>query len=348
MLNLEELKNLLDSPKKIVIIPHRKPDADALGSCLALWHFLKKKEHNCIVISPTDYPKFLFWMPGHEEVLIYENKNELKAVEYLHEADLIFCLDFSELSRADKMTPALRIAKERGDAKFVLIDHHRGKEDFADFELWDIHAAATAELIFDFMLMLDGKDLIDLDAAACIYAGLVTDTGSFKYPSTSAKTHQIAASLMELGLNTEEIHRAIFDNNSINRIKFLGFALNERLTILPEYRTAFFAISESDLKKFDSQTGDTEGIVNYALSIEGIVLAAFFSQQKHFVKISFRSVGDFAVNEMAAEHFRGGGHKNAAGGQLNASLKKAVQKFKDLLPEYQEKLVGAKNEISNS
>ena len=276
-------------------------------------------------------------MPGHEEVLIYDN-NELKAVEYIHEANLIFCLDFSELSRADKMTPALRIAKERGESKFVLIDHHRGKEDFADFELWDIEAAATAQLIFDFIEMLEGKSLMDKAMAACIYAGLVTDTGSFKYPSTSAKTHQIAASLIELGLKAEPIHRAIFDNNSINRIKFLGFALNERLTILPEYRTAFFAVSEKDLKKFDSQTGDTEGVVNYALSIENIVFAAFFSQQNHYVKVSFRSIGNFAVNEFASEHFKGGGHKNAAGGQLNTSLAKAIHKFKELLPQYLEQL----------
>ncbi|MGB0525212.1 MAG: DHH family phosphoesterase [Flammeovirgaceae bacterium] len=338
MHNLTELKEILATPQRIVIIPHRKPDADALGSCLALWHFLKKQGHECIVISPTDYPKFLFWMPGHEDVLIYENKNELKSVEYLHEANLIFCLDFSELSRADKMTPALRIARERGDAKFILIDHHRGKEDFADFELWDIEAAATAQLIFDFIEMLDGKELLDIAIASCIYAGLVTDTGSFKYPSTSAKTHHIAAELIDLGLKTEAIHRAIFDNNSVNRIKFLGFALNERLTILPEYRTAFFAISENDLKNFESQTGDTEGIVNYALSIEGVVFAAFFSAQKHYVKVSFRSVGDFAVNEFASQHFKGGGHKNAAGGQLNTSLKKAIQKFKDLLPDYQEAL----------
>ena len=337
MHNLAELKELLATPKQIVIIPHRKPDADALGSCLALWMFLKKRGHDCIVISPTDYPKFLYWMPGHEDVLIYDN-NELKAVEYLHQADLIFCLDFSELSRADKMQPALQLSRERGESKFVLIDHHRGKEDFADFELWDIEAAATAQLIFDFIELLDGKELIDTAIASCIYAGLVTDTGSFKYPSTSARTHEIAGALIRLGLDTSSIHRAIFDNNSINRIKFLGFALNERLTILPEYRTAFFAVSEKDLKQFESQTGDTEGVVNYALSIENIVFAAFFSQQNHYVKVSFRSIGNFAVNEFASAHFRGGGHKNAAGGQLNTSLGKAIHKFKELLPEYNEQL----------
>lgn len=338
MHNLAELKELLATQQKVVIIPHRKPDADALGSCLALWSFLKKRGHDCIVIAPTDYPKFLFWMPGHEEVLIYENQNELKAVEHIHQANLIFCLDFSELSRADKMKPALQIARERREAKFVLIDHHRGKEDFADFELWDIDAAATAELIFDFIEMLDGKDLIDMQIASCIYAGLVTDTGSFKYSSTSAKTHHIVATLMDIGLETAPIHRVIFDNNSINRIKFLGFALNERLTILPEYKTAFFAISEKDLKQFESQTGDTEGIVNYALSIKDIIFAAFFSQQNHYVKISFRSIGSFAVNEFAAKHFKGGGHKNAAGGQLNTSLGKAVHKFKELLPQYLDQL----------
>jgi phosphoesterase RecJ-like protein len=339
MKRLAELKELLDSPKKITIIPHRKPDADALGSCLGLSHFLRKKGHETWVISPTDYPKFLHWMPGQEETIIFNDQNEIKSFELFKDSDLIFCLDFSGLGRVDVMEATLRNVVEKKYAQVVMIDHHLGKEDFADFEMWDTNSPATAQLTFDFIELLGDKNKIDLDIAACLYAGILADTGSFKYPSTNSRTHEIAAELMGIGLEPSYIHREMFDNNSINRIKFLGFALNERLTIMPEYKTAYFAISKKDLENFDSRTGDTEGIVNFALSIEGISFAIFFSQADYKVKISFRSVGDFAVNEFASEHFKGGGHKNAAGGQMNGNLKKALDKFHEVLPNYKEQLL---------
>ncbi|PWJ39227.1 DHH family phosphoesterase [Sediminitomix flava] len=330
MYNFKDLQQYLATPRKAVILPHQKPDADALGSCLALASYLGKAGHNTTVISPNDYPTFLNWMEGHDKVVVYDNGNEEKSAKIIGEADIIFCLDFSSLNRVDKMENLVKA--QLGKKKFVVIDHHQGKEDFADFELWDISAAATAQLIYEFILMDEGSHKIDIPMAANIYAGIMTDTGSFKYPGTSSRTHRIAADLKDLGLDTAKIHNLVYDNNSENRIKFLGFALNQRLTILRPLKAAYFAITEKDQQRFNTQTGDSEGVVNYALSIEGIRIAAFFKEQEGNVKISFRSIGDFSVAELAANYFNGGGHKNAAGGILrNSNLDIAIQTFEEAL-----------------
>jgi phosphoesterase RecJ-like protein len=335
MEKLDSLKAFLSEPKRVVLVPHRKPDADALGSCLGLMWFLRRMGHDAHVVSPTDYPQFLDWMPGQGEVLVYGDEQQQPQAEALiAQADLIGCLDFSALSRIEAMEKPIA----RSAAKKLLIDHHRGKEDFADFELWDIGAAATAELIFDFIDLLGRRDLLNLDIAACLYAGIMTDTGSFKFPSTSPKVHRIVADLLELGLDAPAIHRAIHDSNSLGRLRLLGFALCNRLQVLPEYKTAYFALSWSDLQQFNYQTGDAEGLVNYALSVKGMVMAALFVEDRGFVKMSFRSVGDFSVNDLARDHFNGGGHLNAAGGRQDGPLKGAVDKFLALLPQYGEAL----------
>lgn len=340
MENLNQLKDFLSTSRKVVIIPHRKPDADALGSCLALWLFLKKKGHQPVVISPTDYPRFLNWMPGNSEVVIYNNgSSKPKADQLIAEADLVVCLDFSSLNRIDQMTAS--VAKSQG--KKLLIDHHIGKEDFADFELWEVSAAATAELMYDFIEMMGGEALIDLDIASCLYAGIMTDTGSFKFPNTSAKVHRTVAKLLDLGLDASRIHRAIHDNSTFGRLQLLGFALCNRLKVLPEYRIGYFALTEADLLQFDYETGDTEGLVNYALSVENIIAAALFIEDRGHVKMSFRSIGDFSVNELANQYFNGGGHKNAAGARMEGSLPDVVNRFLDLLPQYQSQLLAIKD-----
>ncbi|WP_020528586.1 DHH family phosphoesterase [Flexithrix dorotheae] len=331
MRNLELLKEKLQSSQKVIIVPHRRPDADALGSCLALSMYLQKKGHETLVISPDEYPQFLFWMTGNEQVAIYENGNQAELNKKINEADLIFCLDFSSLDRIEKLGEPIA----KSPAEKVLIDHHLGKEDFAKYELWDTKASATAELIFDFITLLGDQKMIDVEIAECIYAGIMTDTGSFKYSSTSSKVHRNIAVLMDRGLNTERIHRLVYDTNSENRIRFLGFALDNRLEIIREYNTAFIYIKAEDLKRFNSKTGDTEGLVNYALSIEGIKLAAMFTDRNDGISMSFRSVGDFSVSELAAKHFNGGGHKNAAGGRLDIPLEDVIKKFKEVLKEYE-------------
>ncbi|MFP4090191.1 MAG: DHH family phosphoesterase [Cyclobacteriaceae bacterium] len=337
MQDLTSFKKLIQKPGKVVIVPHTNPDADALGSSLGLASVLTKLGHQVQVISPTDYPQFLHWMKGNQEVLIYnENEESIRrADEIIREAELIFCLDFCSLNRTDKMEKPLREAK----APKVLIDHHQGKEDFADFEHWDTNSAATCELLYQLLVDLGERDRIDKDAAEALYAGVMTDTGSFRHPNTTRHVHEVVAELIDLGADVSKVSKLVYDNNSLNRLRFIGFALSERLTVIEPFKTAYFAISADDLKKFSSRTGDTEGLVNYALSIEGITMAAIIIDRSDAVKLSFRSINDFAVNELAAKHFEGGGHKNAAGGISYQSLEETVVKFLDLLPAYKEQLV---------
>lgn len=331
MQNIEAFKTLIDSsPKKIVITTHHKPDADALGSSLGLAEFLRKKGHHPSVITPTDYPDFLSWMHGNDDVVIYNHGQEEKTASLIAEAEIIFCLDFSSLKRINEVGDLVREAS----CVKVLIDHHLEPEDFADFVQWSTKAAATAELIFDLIEEVEEIDLIDEHIADCLYAGIMTDTGNFKHPNVSGHVFEICGQLVKCGANTSRVSKLIYDSNSLDRIKFLGFALNERLKVIPEYNTAYFAISEDDLSRFHSKTGDTEGLVNYALSIKGIRLAAVIIDRTEAIKMSFRSIGDFSVNEFARKHFNGGGHKNAAGGISEDSLDATVQKFEQTLEEY--------------
>jgi len=318
----------------MVIVPHVNPDADALGSSLAMAAVLQKKGHQVQVISPTDYPQFLNWMKGNNEVIVYNKGNEAAANKIIAESDVIFCLDFCSLNRTDKMETTLREAS----ATKVLIDHHHGKEDFADYENWDTNSAATCELVYQLLVDIDERDLIDKSTAESLYAGVMTDTGSFRHPNTTRHVHQVVAALIELGADVAKVSKLVYDSNSLSRLRFMGFALSEKLEVLEQYRTAYFAISAEDLKKFSSQTGDTEGLVNYALSVRGVTMAAIIIERDDAVKLSFRSVGDFAVNELAAEHFEGGGHKNAAGGISYLGMQETVDKFLKLLSQYQEQL----------
>ncbi|MEM6522541.1 MAG: bifunctional oligoribonuclease/PAP phosphatase NrnA [Bacteroidota bacterium] len=333
MQNVDIFRELLSSPKQVVITTHHKPDADALGSSLALAGYLKKKGHTVQVISPTDYPGFLHWMQGNDEVLVFEG-NEERGQKTVEEADVVCCLDFSSLSRLNDLGEIVRTSK----SKKVLIDHHLDPEDFADFEYWTTEAAATAELVYQLIAELGDDELIDSGLAECLYAGIMTDTGNFKHPNTTEHVFEVCAQLVRHGADTAHVAKLIYDSNSLNRVKFLGFALSERLTILPEYNTAYFAISQEDLLHFDSKTGDTEGLVNYALSIEGIKFAALIIDRSVMIKISFRSIGDFSVSDFSKSHFEGGGHKNAAGGKSDLSLEATVEKFERLLKNYKDKL----------
>ncbi|TAH22772.1 MAG: bifunctional oligoribonuclease/PAP phosphatase NrnA [Cytophagales bacterium] len=338
MHNLEELKGILASPKKIVIIPHQKPDADALGSCLALASYLQKFQHQIQVIAPTDYPKFLWWMHGNEKVLVFEHGKEKIVENLILTADVLFCLDYSDLARIaplDKWVSASSATK-------VMIDHHIDRKAFAMYELWKPEAAATAELIYDFICLMGDEKLIDISTAECIYAGIMTDTGSFKFPSTTSKIHRIVANLIDIGVNHSKIHHHVYDTNSESRLRLIGFALKEKLVILREFNTAYFALSSADLKAYQYKTGDTEGLVNYALSLEGICFAAILIEDTDKIKLSFRSIGRFSANDFARNHFSGGGHHNAAGGRVNGNkLEKVIQDFTNLLPLYKDKLLAS-------
>lgn len=334
MHKINALQELLQDPKKVMITTHHKPDADALGSSLGLAGYLKKKGHHVAVVTPSDYPSFLNWMPGNEEVVVYSEQTDGLVRQIIAESEVIFCLDFSFLSRINEMGPYVREAK----ATKVLIDHHLEPEHFADIEFSDTKAAATAELVFQVIRDLGDEHLLDANIGECLYAGIMTDTGSFRHPTTSRNVHLIIAELVHLGVNISKIHRLIYDSYSEKRLRFLGYALKEKLVVLPEFHTAYIPITADELKAYDSQTGDTEGLVNFALSISGVVLAAVLIDRGTAVKISFRSVGDFSVNEFARAHFGGGGHRNASGGVSELPLEETVAKFVSLLPRYKDQL----------
>jgi phosphoesterase RecJ-like protein len=335
-------KREISSPKKIFITTHVKPDADALGSSLGLANYLLKKGHEVTVVTPSDYPSFLDWMKGTELVLDYSNPAHTKlATQKLQEAEMIFCLDFSVLNRVNELGEMIR----QSNGYIVNIDHHQDPEDFANYRLWSTKAAATCELVYEMIVDLGDKSLIDKSIAECLYAGIMTDTGGFRHPNTTKNVHLVVAELIDLGANSSQIANWIYDSNSVNRLKFIGFAISRRLVVHEDLHTAYFAITKKDLKKYQSQTGDTEGLVNYALSLEGIKLAALFSEREDGIKISFRSSTEVAVNKFAAAHFSGGGHKNAAGGKSQENLKQTINKFESLVKQHQKELFQSETTI---
>ncbi|HWR94827.1 MAG TPA: bifunctional oligoribonuclease/PAP phosphatase NrnA [Flavobacterium sp.] len=328
----EDIKALelhLLTPKKIVIIPHRSPDGDAMGSTLALYHFLLKLNHYPTVISPNEFPDFLAWMPGSEKVLIYEKDKE-NTSKIITDAELVFTLDFNALHRTGEMENVLKTIK----VPFVMIDHHQSPDNYAQFTYSDTCFGSTCEMVYNFIEALDNKDLIDKTIATCIYTGILTDSGSFRFPKTTGTTHRIIADLIDLGAENTNIPNLLFDNHSYNRLQLLGRAL-QNMKFIPEYKTTYITLSQNDLDTFNYVKGDTEGMVNYGLTIKGIQFAAIFIEHKdeNIIKISFRSQGDFDVNQFARDHFNGGGHINAAGGKSIDSLKATIDKFEKLLPQ---------------
>ena len=321
------IQNLLATPKKIAIIPHRSPDGDAMGSTLALYHFLLKLNQNPVVISPNEFPNFLAWLPGSETVLIYENDKE-NCTKILNEAELVFTLDFNALHRTGEMEQVLN----KLSAPMIMIDHHQKPDIYATVTYSDTSIGSTCEMIYNLISYLDKKEMLDKTIATCIYTGITTDTGSFRFPSTTSTTHRITADLIDLGINNSAVHNLLFDDNSANRLQLLGRAL-QNIKVFPEYKTSYITLSQKELDEFQYQKGDTEGIVNYGLSIKGIHFSAIFIEHRdeNIIKISFRSQGNFDVNQFAREHFNGGGHINAAGGKSYESMKATTNKFEDLI-----------------
>lgn len=337
MKDLTGFKSLLVKPKKVVIVTHFKPDADALGSSLGLAGYLQKKGHSVKVITPSDYPTFLTWMPGNDNVLALDKEDsekEKQAQNFVSEAEIIFCLDFSNLSRIKTLGEMVR----KSNAQKVLVDHHLEPEHFAQFEHWDPKAASTAGLIFDLIDMSGDKGLIDKNIANCLYAGLLTDTGGFRHSNTTQNEFKIASELVGAGANPSWVSKMIYDTNTLARMKLTGYVLSKKLILLPEYRTVYITLTSDELKQFNIKTGDTERLVNYGLSIEGIRLSVFMYDRKEEIKLSFRSLGNFPANEIARKYFEGGGHRNAAGGSSDLPLEDTLQKFLSILPEYKTQL----------
>src|SRR5690606_24103595 len=330
MLQGEEYLEALSRPKKIIITTHHKPDGDALGSSLGLYHWLIGKGHDVNVVLSSDFPDFLSWMPGFEDLIYYPDQPE-ESQKLFDEAEIIFCLDYSALSRTNILEPIIREAK----GQKWMIDHHLDPEDFATVEYWDSSAAATAQLVYTFIAdVYHDKESITAEIASCLYAGIMTDTGSFRFRSTTSAVHHIIANLIDAGAKNWEIHENIYNSSTENRLKFLGYSLLNCLEVIPEYHTALFSLTKEDLLKFNVSTGDTEGLVNYALSIKGIRLAGLFIDRTELIKLSLRSIGDIPCNEICRKYFNGGGHLNASGGNSTDSLEEVVAKFKSILPEY--------------
>ena len=332
--DIKSIQELLSSPKQIVIIPHKNPDGDAIGSTLGLLHYLKQYNHDVVIIAPNDYPDFLKWMPGEASILKYDQEKDNCDVLIIS-AELIFTLDFNSLSRIGNMQTTVA----NSSSTKIMIDHHQQPDDYAQYIYSDVTMSSTCEMVYNFIDMLKGTHNINSDIATCLYTGIMTDTGSFRFSSTTSATHKIVSVLIEKGADNSQIHNQIMDTNSYERLQLLGKALNN-LKVIPEYKTAYISLTQAELNSFNFKKGDTEGFVNYGLSLKGVIFAAIFieSQQDNIIKISLRSKGSFSVNEFSRSHFEGGGHTNAAGGKSDLNMKDTIDKFISILPQYKKDL----------
>lgn len=328
----QKILELVNQAQSIVITSHKSPDGDSIGSSLALFHVLKKWGKNVRIVHPDPAPEFLHWVSGQEQICDFETKQQ-DAIAAIQAADLIFCLDYNHPSRVGEHMQAVLL---ESTANMVMIDHHLNPADFCQVVISKPTACSTCELVYTWIKDIDQLASLDETSGACIYLGIMTDTGSFRFPSVNASTHEIIADLIRRGVKHYLVHEAVYDTNTVDRIKLRGFALSEKLVCLNELSVAYASLSENELKKYNYQKGDTEGLVNQILGIQGIKMAVLFVEKEGKVKISFRSKGDYFVNELANAHFDGGGHAYASGGISSESLEKTIEKFvtfvKDFIP----------------
>ncbi len=329
--NFAPFKALLKKSNTIVIVTHWSPDGDAMGSSLGLYNYLLKLKKKVTVIVPNEYPEFLKWLPGDNKVLNHQT-DTVKAEAIVQKADAIFTLDFNSYKRIEKLGEVVA----GSTAVKVLIDHHQQPDKFAKVVYHDVKCCSTCEMVYNLIVGLGHKKLIDKKIAACLYTGIMTDTGSFRFPSVTANTHLILADLIRSGAVPSQVHEAVYDTYAYNRLKLIGYSILQKMIVLPGKNIAYISLSEEELNQFNYQKGDTEGLVNYPLTMKGIKFSAFFSEMDGKVKISFRSKGKFDVNQFARTHFGGGGHINAAGGKSDLSLNDTISKFLEIVgqPEF--------------
>lgn len=328
MRQIQDVFPLLQTPKKIFITTHHKPDGDAIGSMLALYHYLVKKGHTVTPVSPSELPEFLMWVPGVEHLLNYEAESKL-SLKALEDSDLIFCVDFNDFTRTKHLDQALAAATQPK----VLIDHHLFPKPVWDYGMSIPEKSSTCEMIYDFINLNNDNALIDTAIAQCIYTGILTDTGSFRFPVTTASVHELVADLKHKGLQHSRIHEEIYDSWSLIRMQFLGYVLLEKMEIFPKYNAGLIALSKKEIRLFNVSSGDMEGLVNYPLSIAGVRFATLITERGDEVKLSFRSKGDFDVSDFARKYFNGGGHFNASGGRASTSFDDTVAYFKQILSD---------------
>lgn len=323
-----KLGELIGQAGHIVILTHKNPDGDALGASLGLYHYMRSQGKLPRVVVPNDFPDFLSWMPGASDIMVYFRQKK-SVTMHIARAELILCLDFNALPRAEELEPLIN----ESAAKRILIDHHPDPSDFAHYGISDVSYCATAEIILDFLLS-DKKYQLTKEAAECLYTGIMTDTGCFSYNSSNPRTYRLMSRMLESGLDKDRVYSAVFDNYSEHRMRLLGHCLSERMKVIPEWGTAYIWLTAEDMIKYQFQPGDSEGFVNYPLSIKGIRFSALFTEKDGKIRISFRSRGSFPTNLIASEHFRGGGHLNASGGESQEPLLDTIRKFEKLLPAY--------------
>ena len=329
---VHRLKKELSAPLQIVVTTHQGPDGDAMGASLALYHFLKKQGHDVHVITPNDYPEFLHWMPSNADVVNFMRQKPI-AEALIENAKYVFHVDYNHLSRSADMTRFLYRCK----AVRVLIDHHPEPKLPSKYIFSEIGVSSTCELLFSIMKQWDAS-LIDRTIATCLYTGIMTDTGSFCYRSAGAKTFVAAAELMNYGIDRAGIYDKVYDNYSANRMQLMGYCLNEKMEVFSQYCTALISLNLEEQQRYGFVIGDSEGFVNLPMSIKGIRFSAFFLEKEDKIKMSFRSKGNFSVNEFSKKHFGGGGHLNAAGGDSKIPMNELLQQFRELLPSYGKEL----------
>lgn len=326
----QDIERQIQAANTIVVSAHKSPDGDSIGSSLAMFHLLKKWGKSVKVIHPDAAPSFLHWVSGQSDILVLEENFE-QGKDYFSKADLILCLDYNEESRVgEQMQEQLK----GSSAIKIMMDHHTHPADFCQFTLSEVSASSTCELIYKWLCEIGKTNDIDEEIGSCLYLGLMTDTGSFRFPSVSAFSHQMAADLIQKGVKHYLIHEAVFDTNTIDRLKLRGYALSDKLTCLPDLPVAYIALTALELEKFNYEKGDTEGLVNQILSVQGIEMAVLFMEKDGKIKISFRSKGETFVNELAKKHFNGGGHVYASGGVSGESMEKTVSKFVTCVKDY--------------
>jgi bifunctional oligoribonuclease and PAP phosphatase NrnA len=326
---VEEFKSILNSAKSIVLTTHHNPDGDAVGSVLGLYHALKAYGYPVLAVTPNGFPDFLSWMPGSSEVIKYSEQKSV-AVNSILNADAIICLDFNGFKRTEEMGDVLMQSK----GKKVLVDHHPVPENQFDLQFSYTEVSSTCELVYEILSNTFGNDICITDSAICLFVGIMTDTGSFSYACSRGRTFQIAGELISKGVDVERVQGLVYNNFSTDRMRLLGYSLNEKMKVFLEHKSAYISLTKEDLKKFKHTMGDTEGFVNLPLSIKGVIFSVLFVEHDSFVKVSLRSRGSFPANMISQKHFNGGGHTNAAGGKAFMSLSETEKYFENILKQY--------------
>ncbi len=328
-----KLRKVLAPPIRIVILTHIHPDGDAIGSMLGLYWFLKYRKCTVNMAVPNEIPQFLSWMEGAEQILDFMGQQQ-QVEEELEKADLVFCLDFNEPDRLGGIKEIL----EKTDVLKIMIDHHPNPTRFTDHLISIPSASSTAELVYQLMLELDGRESINKTIAECLFVGIMTDTGCFSFNSSEPGTFLVVSELLKTGIDKDRIHGLVYDNYTENRMRMLGYSLQEKMVVLPEHRTAYIYLSRQELERYNHLSGDTEGFVNYPFSIKDIRVTALFLEKKNHIKISFRSKGNFSISQFARKYFNGGGHHNAAGGESYDNLEDTIRKFESLISEHSDEI----------